>query len=175
MPLLVNTEDQLLDASSFCRANGVGQVFGAKDMTDSLVTLTSDVAHYNEREAVMHFMAPKHRTATRNRKSAIDSPILDLVLSDHDATPPTPLHEVGTWREPPVPRPASKVRLMDSAIHVFAATFGLKDGHEQQSAIVMLESMLMTPRERSSRGFGVGQSLVLELDRKSKVRPCVGA
>ena len=60
---------------------------------------------------------------------------------------PTPLHEVGTWKKPPSPSSSSKVRLMDSAIHVFAATFGLQDGHQQEKVVRMLETLIASTVE----------------------------
>ena len=61
------------------------------------------------------------------------------------------------------------MRLMDSSIHVFAATFGLQDGHTQSDALRMLEQLyLLTEAEKSNR-FNVSTSLIAE--SQGKVKP----
>jgi hypothetical protein len=97
------------------------------------------------------------------------SHILGAYVSDNGGRkPPTPLHEVGTWRMPIEPSCSSKVRLVDGAIQAFSATFGLKSGKEQQSAMDMLESLVPPFLAQLARSIGVNSSLI-EQDRRAKV------
>lgn len=81
---------------------------------------------------------------------------------------PTPLHEVGTWRQPLDPIPTVRVRLLDSSIHVFAATFGLQDPHTQSDALRMLESLYISTQTDKSNRFNVNATLIT--DSQGKVR-----
>ncbi|KAL7470326.1 hypothetical protein ACHAXS_010551 [Conticribra weissflogii] len=130
--------------------------------------------HHNEREATLHLLAwrKKYRMRLHDDKFH-ESPILGLYLREGDENSiPTPLHGVGTWREPFDPTGSSKVRLLDSAIHVFAATFGLQDGHTQAKALRMLELMYTSSqmeKEKLNR-FAVGTTLISESQGKVKPR-----
>ena len=173
LPSLVNNEDKILDSKSLSRAQRFGQVGGARDIEENIVALTSEVAHHGERESVLHFQTSmlKSRQFPKGR-SVWGSKILGLFTYDDDESrspPPTPLHEVGTWRKPFPPACASKVRLVDASVQAFAATFGLKDGKEQQQAMLLLESMVPPFLAQLTHAMGVNSSLT-ESDRRSKVR-----
>jgi len=107
-----------------------------------------------ERETVVHLLSWS-KTCT-GRAKCHGSLILGSMLRESDENPkPTPLHEVGTWRQPLDPIPTAKVRLLDSSIHVFAATFGLQDPHTQSDALRMLESMYVSTQADKSNRFNV--------------------
>lgn len=76
---------------------------------------------------------------------------------------------MGTWRQPLDPIPTAKVRLVDSSIHVFAATFGLQDPHTQSDALRMLESMYVSTQADKSNRFNVNGSLITDSQGKVKV------
>lgn len=76
---------------------------------------------------------------------------------------------VGTWRRPQDPSCSSKVRIVDAAIQAFSATFGLKDGKQQQGAMKMLESLMPPLLSQLARTMGIN-SASMEHDRRSKVR-----
>ena len=97
-----------------------------------------------------------------------ESRLLYCQTKQNEKAAPTPLHEVGTWRMPMDPSYASKVRQVDAAIEAFAATFGLKDGKEQQDAMDMLEALVPPLLTQLARQLGVNASLT-EQDRRSKV------
>ena len=90
------------------------------------------------------------------------------VRLSHPQKPPTPLHEVGTWRRPLDPSCAVKVRLTDAAIQAFAATFGLKSGQEQQEAMDMLESLVPPLLMQLARSLGMTAALT-DQNFRSKV------
>ena len=112
---------------------------------------SSDIVHHNERESILHILGWRKKfRMRRNDVESLESPVLGLYLREGEENAiPTPLHEVGTWREPLDPIGTSRVRLLDSAIHVFAATFGLQDGHTQAEALRMLESMYLSSTQIS--------------------------
>jgi hypothetical protein len=144
LPNLVSDEDNVLDVRSICRAHGFGQVGGAISIEESIVAVTSECIHHTEREAILHFLDEGMYSVTAIRK-ACASPIKKLSQN----TPvlnnlPTVLHEVGEWKQPPPPSCSSKIRLMNGAIHVFAATFGMQDGHQQSKAINMLGGLILS-------------------------------
>uniref|UniRef100_A0A7S1Z2J4 Uncharacterized protein n=1 Tax=Ditylum brightwellii TaxID=49249 RepID=A0A7S1Z2J4_9STRA len=171
MSCLVTDEDKFLDSHPFCRANAAGQVGGAEKVDENLVALTSEAAHHGEREAVLNFLSWKRKIRTEDYTvDVLESPILDLSQTQEErSNPPTPLHEVGTWKEPSSPATASKIRLLDAAIHAFAATFGMQDGRTQERAILMLEELLMASFNQGSRTFG-GMRPTLLIENESKVR-----
>jgi hypothetical protein len=166
---LVNREDMVLDALSFSRATGVGQVGGARYLEQDIIALTSEVAHHGERESVLYFLGsePKHASDEKEVEFR-SSQILGMFAYDGEKQkPPTPLHEVGTWHTPVNPSCSSKVRLVDAAIQAFSATFGLKNGKEQQTAMEMLETLAPPMYYQVARTMGVTATLA-EQDRRSK-------
>jgi len=171
LPSLVNNEDKVLDTKSLPRAERCGQVGGAKDIEDNLMTLWSEVAHHGERESVLQLQHSKTKRSNDDENRELrGSRILGLFAYDGDETPvPTPLHSVGTWHEPVSPSSCSRVRLMDAAIQSFSATFGLKDGKEQHNAMLMLESLVPPLLVQLARAIGVDTTLA-EPDRRNKVR-----
>ena len=168
----VNKEDRLLDATSFSNAVRPGQVGGAHNLEDDILLRTSEVAHHGEREAVLYF----HRnsgTISDDEKTFRESSILgEFAYDSSHAEAPTPLHEVGTWQTPVEPSCSSKVRLIDAAIQIFATTFALKNGKDQQKAIEMLESYVPVKYSQLAKNMGVSvtSALVESADRRAKVR-----
>ena len=161
---LVSREDKLIEAHSIERAVGPGQVGGSVTLDNNISIRSSDIVHHNEREAVLHLLAWRKKFRMRTHDD-----ILSLYLREGDENSiPTPLHEVGTWRVPSDPTGTSKVRLLDSSIHVFAATFGLQDGHTQSDALRMLENLYMLTRTEKSNRFNVSTSLIAESQGKVK-------
>ncbi|MGH7974619.1 MAG: hypothetical protein ACREBR_03770 [bacterium] len=131
-------------------ATGVHQVKGSKYVEEVLTAVESDTVGASEREAVLHTLPWRQSamiTKINEENFILRSPLLGFSGSEGEQTvPPTPLHEVGTWRRPPVPSFASKIRLLGAAIHAFAGTFGLQDGRKQEKAMIMLQTLL--PRSR---------------------------
>ena len=167
---LVTSEDKILDSVSFARASCVGQAGGACNLEGNLVALSSDPAHHSERESVIHNLA--WRKSNRKESFALDvfsSPILELVETEEDRSdPPTPLHAVGTWKQPSSSSAASQVRLLDAAIHLFAATFGMQNSRAQEKAVRSLEGLLPTNLLQSARSLNVASSLITENDRRPR-------
>lgn len=160
---LVSSEDKLIEAHSVERAVGPGQVGGSTTLDNNISIRSSDIVHHNERESVMHLLAWRKMF----RMSSHDN-ILSLYLREGDENSiPTPLHEVGTWQTPPDPTGTSKVRLLDTSIHVFAATFGLQDGHTQSEALRMLETVYLVRQDEKANRFNT--SLISE--SQGKVKP----
>jgi hypothetical protein len=155
---MVSSEDKLLEAHSTERAVSPGQVGGSVALDTNISLRSSDIIHHNEREAVLYLLAWKKRSQMHTRDN-----ILSFYLRSGDENAiPTALHEVGTWRVPQDPTGTSNVRLLDSSIHVFAATFGLQDGHTQSEALKVLESVYLTAQTEKSNRFNVGTSLIAE-------------
>ena len=176
---LVTSEDKILDAHSFERATSVGQSGGAVRLEESLVALTYDPAHHSERESVLNTLAWQKK----NRKepfalTIFESHILELSDTEEDRTDaPTPLHAVGTWKQPSSSSAASQVRLLDAAIHTFAATFGMQDGRAQDKASRALGTLLPASLLQSAKSLSVtASSLITENEKKKpKVRIEFGA
>ena len=165
---LVSNEDSILDSASFSRACSPGQLSGAKDLENDIITLTCEVSYHFERESALY-----HNGGGGYNESPPQlfrgSEVLGMMASDGELRlAPTPLHEVGTWRRPVTPSYSAKVRLVDAAIQAFAATFSLKSGKEQQTALQMLESLVPPAYFQVSRAIGVSTSLA-EQERGSKV------
>lgn len=172
LDLLVKREDSILDAKTFHRATNEGQVGGAQDLEEIIILLTAEAASHGEREAVLYLLPTDMTHALdSNGKTFHGSQILGIYASDWNEknSAPTPLHEVGTWKRPIDPSCSSKVRLVDAAIQAFSATFGLKSGKEQQSAMDMLEAMVPPFLAQLARTIGINAALI-EQDRRSKVR-----
>eukprot|EP00546_Thalassionema_frauenfeldii_P015592 CAMPEP_0178909046 /NCGR_PEP_ID=MMETSP0786-20121207/8271_1 /TAXON_ID=186022 /ORGANISM="Thalassionema frauenfeldii, Strain CCMP 1798" /LENGTH=2043 /DNA_ID=CAMNT_0020581037 /DNA_START=387 /DNA_END=6518 /DNA_ORIENTATION=+ len=172
LPSLVNNEDKILDAKSFCRAQRYGQVGGVRDIDNNCIVLKSELTLFDERESVMHFQGAGNSSFNgRFHDELWGSRILGLFSFDGiDLDPaPTALHEVGTWRRPVTSSYSSKVRLVDAAIQAFSATFGLKDGKEQQQAMVLLEQMVPPLLAQLARTMGVNASLS-EVERRGKAK-----
>jgi len=172
LPSLVNNEDKILDAKSLCRAQRFGQIGGIRDIDNNCIMIKSEVTHFGERESVMHFQDFGTRSVDgRFHDELWESRILGLFSFDGiDLDPaPTALHEVGTWRKPVTSSYSSKVRLVDAAIQAFSATFGLKDGKEQQQAMVLLEQMVPPLLAQLARAMGVNAALS-EVERRGKAR-----
>jgi hypothetical protein len=126
--------------------------------------LNGEIASHDEQESVVHLRSKEPGGLLGSRRSDFrESSILKSFVSDTKVDkPPTPLHEVGTWRRPVDPSVSSKVRIIDAAIQAFSSTFGLKDGKEQQGAMDMLEQLI-------PRSLGIG-AVTAENERRSKVR-----
>lgn len=172
LPTLVNNEDKVLDSKSVCRAQRYGQVGGGREIDYNCIVLDSEASRHGERESVMHFQSHAfHYDSASSDKELWGSRILGTFAYDGiDLSPaPTPLHEVGTWRKPASPSCSSKVRLVDAAVQAFSATFGLKDGKEQQQAMKLLEQMVPPLLAQLARAIGVNASLV-EDQRRSKAK-----
>ena len=168
---LVTKEDCILDAKTLCRANRDGQVGGARDLEESIITLTSEMAANSERESVIHLRSDNPLPVVGEIPPKFrESCILEYFASDYhcDAKAPTPLHEVGTWRMPHDPSCSSKIRIVDAAIQAFSATFGLKDGKEQQHAMLMLESLIPPFLSQLARTIGLN-STAIDNERRGKV------
>lgn len=169
---LVSSEDKILDAHSFTRATSVGQIGGAIRLEETLVALSSDPAHHSERESVLNTLAWKKK----NRKEPFamvifESHILELSDTEEDRTDaPTPLHAVGTWKQPSSSSRASQVRLLDAAIHSFAATFGMQDGRAQDRASRALGNLLPATLLQSARSLTVTASSLITESEKQKPR-----
>jgi hypothetical protein len=165
---LVSSEDVVLDATSLCRATTFGQVGGARDLENDIITLKSEVASHNDREAVIHLLKNSKETMS-DKTNFHGSEVLGVIISENSSEKaPTPLHEVGTWRRPAMPSNCAKVRLIDASIQAFAATFTLKSGKEQQDALQLLESLLPPPHLSGQRSALVDQA------RRGKVSFLVG-
>jgi len=167
---LVNTEDSLLDSKTLSRAKSDSQVGGNRDVEETIISLTMEPAHHGEREAVLHLLDNEQFGRLDGEGVTFcGSQILGAYVSDNEERkPPTPLHEVGTWRKPIEPSCSSKVRLVDAAIQAFSSTFGLRSGKEQQSAMDMLESLVPPFLAQLARTIGVNSTLI-EQDRRVKV------
>ena len=160
---LVSKEDEFIEAYSVERAFGPGQVGGSVALDNSITIRSSDIVHHSEREAVLHILAWRRKFLNLNHDD-----ILSLYLrKENEFCFPTALHEVGTWRAPSDPIGTSKVRLLDSCIHAFAATFGLQDGHTQSEALRMLESLHTSNQVEKSKVFS---SLIAESQGKVKLQ-----
>lgn len=158
LPSLITKEDMLLDAKTQPRVDRAGQVGGARDIEESIVTLTSEAALHEERESVLHF--PGSHTQRNQDKEFRKSQILGMFAMDTEESPPTPLHAaVGTWRKPVDVSCSSGVRVLDAAIQAFSATFGLKDGAEQQEAMEMLESLIPPFLTQLASAIGMNTTL----------------
>lgn len=165
LEILVSSEDKLIEAHSVERAVGPGQIGGSVTLDNNISIRSSDIVHHNEREAVLHLLAWRRMFSMRTHDN-----ILSLFLREGgENSIPTPLHDVGTWRTPPDPIGTSKVRLLDSSIHVFAATFGLQDGHTQSESLKMLEAVYLQKQNEKTNRFNVNASLILE--SQGKVKP----
>lgn len=161
LPSMVNREDHILDAKAFSRAKLGGQVGGSLDLEETLITLNADVALHFERESVALLIEQDSMGQINDTNSIFRGSYIlgKSVKAAHSHKPPTPLHEVGTWRRPLDPSCAVKVRLTDAAIQAFAATFGLKSGQEQQEAMDMLESLVPPLLMQLARSLGMTAAL----------------
>jgi hypothetical protein len=109
------------------------------------------------------------RVLGEDEASFRSSKLLGLFSSDTALSkPPTPLHEVGTWREPIDPSSSAKVRTLDAAIQAFSATFGLKDGQQQQGAMDLLERLVPPFFTQLARTIGISSG-TMEVERRAKV------
>lgn len=165
---LVNEEDSLLDVKTVARAMKEAHSGGARDLAMSLISLESEAVHPAEQEAVMHLISRPRFGKLGEGSSFQDSHVLGVFAKRNlKEKPPTPLHEIGAWRRPIDPCCSSKVRLIDAAIQAFSATFGLKSGKEQQTAMDMLESLVPPYYAQLARSVGVNAALA-EQDRRVK-------
>ena len=132
--------------------------------------MTAEVALHEEREAVLNLLCDEPSNNFEDGDTFRGSYILGLFARNQKTkNPPTPLHEVGAWRQPIHASRSSKVRLVDAAIQAFSATFGLKSGQEQQIAMNLLETLIPPLLAQLARTIGVNAARI-EQDRKSKVR-----
>lgn len=165
LPSLLSKEDEILDAVSFDRATKFAQVGGAQDLGRDIIALSSEVAHHADRESAFAFLGKRDLKRVRNSDAFLDSQVLALLECERKDKPPTMLHQVGTWRKPVDPSCATRIRLVDAAVQAFAATFALRSGKEQQSAMDILQSLLPPLNLQSGRNSGS-----TEQDRSGKVR-----
>lgn len=170
---LISREDSILDAKTLPRASREGQTGGARRIEDSIVSITADIIPQSDQESVMHLRSPPTmRVLGEDDACFRKSRLLGMFSSDTILTkPPTPLHEVGTWRKPIDPSASAKVRTLDAAIQAFSATFGLKDGKQQQGAMDMLERLVPPFFTQLARTIGIN-SATMEVDRRTKVSAC---
>ncbi|GKY98505.1 hypothetical protein MPSEU_000807600 [Mayamaea pseudoterrestris] len=160
---LVNNEDSLLTSKTLCRASSTGQSGGADELEETLAILTSECVGYGEREAVMHLMSSHDVSILPTGWTSTGSAILEnFARENKESKPPTPLHDVGSWRCPLDPSASSKTRLVDAAIQAFAATFGLKSGHEQQEVVEMLESLVPTSTIQLAQLMGLNTDQIVQ-------------
>lgn len=167
LPYLVTKEDSLLDMRCLSRVNSPRQTGGSTAIDDSLQVLSSEYMDHSQRESVLHF---KTQADPEYSSQMPITPIRDLLVSPTTKTKgaPTPLHEVGTWKEPPTPSISSKERLMNAAVHVFAATFGLQGSHQQITAVNTLENSLKA-------GIGSKLELVSAINIGATLLSCLKA
>ena len=175
--MLLSQEDTLVDRSSFPRFLSSSEKWTSSDISDCSFLLNLIPVEHREREGVMHSPMWRNKGLTqRYSKDAliVGSSFLGLgtSLNSQTSNPPTPLHNVGlgvSWKEPPLPLATSKVRLIDSSIHIFSVTWGLFDGRHQEQAIAML-SELMPASLASSGKFNVGNALLTDTEKKMKTK-----
>lgn len=171
LPSLVAKEDTILDATTISRAKNEGDTGGARDIEETILTLSAEIAQPSEREAVIHLRsrACYDRIDKGNFNYFRESVILQHYASDDKTHKvPTPLHSVGTWRRPFDPSCTSKVRLVDAAIQAFSATFGLKDGQQQDNAMAVLDSLVPPALAHLAKSIGIN-SVVNEPEKRLKV------
>lgn len=124
LPSLVDRSDTILDRPTIVRARR--SIVGAVDLDESILMMATDkLSLPQDRDGILLLrdgLVDKKEEVKRKR-------------------PPTPLHQVGTWRRPFDPSYSSVTRLVDAAIQAYAATFGLKSGKEQQDALTMLQTL----------------------------------
>jgi hypothetical protein len=131
-------------------------------------TRTCDIVTSYERETVLNLVSWRETVPVFDECARYHgSTILGSFLHEENYKP-TPLHEVGTWRRPLDPIPTVRVRLLDSSIQVFSATFGLQDPHTQSDALRMLESLYISTQTEKSSRFNVNATLMT--DSQGKVR-----
>jgi hypothetical protein len=167
---LIAKQDTMLESKPFCRSGKDSKLFGTRDFEDASRLVSGEVALYNERESVFHLQSDSSVKPIAGSESPFcNSSILEYFTNDKDLDnkPPTPLHEVGTWRRPVDPMFSCRVRLVDAAIQAFSATFGLKDGKEQQGAMNLLEILLPPSLCNFSRAIGISSAPTDE--KRSKV------
>jgi hypothetical protein len=167
---MISNEDDLVDAHSSQRAVSPGQA-GHMTAVDTVVSMRScDVVTSYEREATLHLVTWRNDSQGHIEDEGPHfGSILRLLLHDENHQKPTPLHEVGTWRVPLDPIATVKTRLLDSSIHVFAATFGLQDPHTQSDALRMLEALYVSSQTEKSNRFNVNAALITDSQGKVKV------
>jgi hypothetical protein len=167
---LIAKQDTMLESKPFCRSGKDSKLFGTRDFEDASRLVSGEVALYNERESVFHLQSDTSvKPIAGSELPLCNSSILEYFTNDKDLDnkPPTPLHEVGTWRRPVDPMFSCRVRLVDAAIQAFSATFGLKDGKEQQGAMSLLEILLPPSLCNFSRAIGISSAPTDE--KRSKV------
>ena len=168
---LIAKQDTMLDSKPFCRSGKDSKSFGTRDFEDAASLINGEVAMCSERESIFHLQSDlSAKPISESEAPYCSSAILEYFANDKDVdnTPPTPLHEVGTWRRPVDPTCSAKVRLVDAAIQAFSATFGLKDGKEQQGAMNLLEHLLPLSLCNFARTIGISSGPT-EVEKRSKV------
>ncbi|KAL7509674.1 hypothetical protein ACHAXN_006645 [Cyclotella atomus] len=166
---LLNREDNLIEAQSSQRTVSPGQS-GLSSVVDTVVSIrTCDVVTTYERETVFNLVSWRKNSPVVGESNQYHGSVILGSFLHEENYKPTPLHEVGTWRQPLDPIPTVRVRLLDSSIHVFAATFGLQDPHTQSDALRMLESLYISTQTDKSNRFNVNATLIT--DSQGKVRP----
>jgi len=151
LPSLISKEDAILDSISFERARKVGQVGGARDLGRDIIALTSQVAHHGERESAIALLGKKYQDTKSENDAFLGSEVLALLEFERKEKPVTVLHQCGTWSRPVDPSHATRIRVVDAAVQVFASTFALRSGKDQQKAIVILQSLLPPAYFQSGR------------------------
>ena len=146
------------------------------ELSEAFTFLSCSPCDHREREGIMH--SPIWRSSEAQQSSSGDLIYGSSILGNRhsfqkNVDPPTPLHNVGigaSWKEPPIPVANSKVRLIDSAIHIFAIIFGLLDGRKQEQGMLSLMELMPSSLTESGGGkFNVGNALMTETEKKLKV------
>ena len=153
LAVLLDSEDSVLDVTSYSSARIISEVGEDSTMLDTLAFKQAAVIDHAEREALLHgkpFFRSKEAAASSFSSTSAGSRS-GFNGSGYVSVPPTPMHAAGNWKAPPSPFGSSSVRLIDSCIHVFAALFGLQDSKNQVKAITLLSTMLPA-------GFSGGKS-----------------
>eukprot|EP00554_Chaetoceros_debilis_P010162 CAMPEP_0194107668 /NCGR_PEP_ID=MMETSP0150-20130528/7501_1 /TAXON_ID=122233 /ORGANISM="Chaetoceros debilis, Strain MM31A-1" /LENGTH=2481 /DNA_ID=CAMNT_0038796151 /DNA_START=23 /DNA_END=7465 /DNA_ORIENTATION=- len=137
---LLSNEDNIVDSCATTRIKRSCQA-GNRYVEESMQLSYSKRIGPSEREAVLHLFVGQGRDEI-NRTSALFCGVANY--SDRQLVPPpTPLHRSGgNWIAPPSPSRSSGHRLLNAAIHVFAATFQSQDSHQQSIAMKMMEDLM---------------------------------
>ena len=186
---MVDSEDKVLDACSPYRADHIGQVIGT-NIESHLLALQSNIVNPMEREMVYHsyvwkktLQNKKIKSSTsssaakkKKRRTMYDSVILGIYQNDEDenqypesssTNTPQPNNNMGSkWRQPPIPNPSSKIRLLDAAIVMFSSTFNLQDAQEQERVMMSIEELL--PQNNVVKGGFA--ALISETEKRTKAK-----
>ena len=166
--MLISSEDSVLDITSLSRATLGGHAMGSS-ISDSFAALSCNPASPAEKESILHTEAWRRlRNLGSNKNNRIaGSSILGLFDMNNENPPPTPLHSIGTWKEPIFPNLSIDVRLIDSAIQALAASYASQENKEKEKLATLFEMMLLSSTQQGSRVFNVSNALLSETDKNS--------